>query len=95
MHEVLAGKWSGAIIAALAAGPLRYNRLLERVEGISPRMLTLTLRSLEDAGLVERRQQGAALPYELSVAGRELLPVLDALEGWARRTQWRRAEPFG
>jgi DNA-binding HxlR family transcriptional regulator len=85
MPDVLAGKWSAAIIVALAAGPLRYNRLLERIDGMSPRMLTLTLRSLEEAGLVERRQQGAALPYTLSVAGRELLPVLDALEGWARR----------
>jgi DNA-binding HxlR family transcriptional regulator len=85
MHEVLAGKWSAAIIRALAGGPLRYNRLLERVDGISPRMLTVTLRTLEDAGLVERRQQGRTLPYALSPAGRELLPVLDALEGWARR----------
>jgi DNA-binding HxlR family transcriptional regulator len=85
MHDVLAGKWSAAIVRALAAGPLRYNRLLERIDGVSPRMLTLTLRALEDSGLVKRRQQGRALAYELSVAGRELLPVLDALEGWARR----------
>jgi DNA-binding HxlR family transcriptional regulator len=85
MHDVLAGKWSAAIVRALAAGPLRYNRLLERIEGVSPRMLTMTLRGLEEAGVVERREQGRALAYTLSAAGRELLPVLDALEGWARR----------
>jgi DNA-binding HxlR family transcriptional regulator len=86
---VLAGKWSVALIRALADGPLRYNRLLERVDGISPRMLTVTLRSLEEDGLVERRVEASAIPYGLTRAGRELLPVLDALEGWEQRFAMR------
>lgn len=48
-------------------------------------MLTVTLRSLEEDGLVERRVESSAVPYGLTRAGRELLPVLDALEGWEQR----------
>ena len=60
-----------AVINALAVGPLRYNRLLERV-ALAPGLLTATLRSLEADGLVERRLEAQAFPYALTAAGREL-----------------------
>jgi DNA-binding HxlR family transcriptional regulator len=60
-----------AIIHAFAVGPLRYNRLLERV-GINAGLLTATLRSLEADGLVERRLEAQAFPYALTAAGRDL-----------------------
>jgi DNA-binding HxlR family transcriptional regulator len=62
---------ANAVIHALAVGPLRYNRLLERV-GINPGVLTATLRSLEQDGLVERRLEAQAFPYALTAAGRAL-----------------------
>jgi DNA-binding HxlR family transcriptional regulator len=85
-RDLLAGKWSVAIVLALAPHPLRYNRLLERLDGVSRRMLTATLQALVRDGLVERRQL-TALPmrveYRLSPAGSALLPVLEELERWA------------
>ena len=59
------------VINALALGPQRYNRLLERV-GLAPGLLTATLRSLEQDGLVERRLEAQSFPYALTAAGREL-----------------------
>ena len=67
--------WSVALVRALADGPLVYHRLLERLDGISPRELVLTLRTLEGSGLVEQRMERA---YGLTSAGRGLLPVLDS-----------------
>ena len=62
---------ANAVIHALAVGPLRYNRLLERV-GLNSGLLTATLRSLEQDGLVERRLEAQAFPYALTAAGRAL-----------------------
>ena len=62
---------SQVVIHALAVGPLRYNRLLERV-GLAPGLLTATLRSLEQDGLIERRLEAQSFPYALTAAGREL-----------------------
>jgi DNA-binding HxlR family transcriptional regulator len=87
-HELLAAKWTAPVVLALGGGPLRYNRLLERIPGISHRMLTATLRRLEREGLVERRElaaRGTHVQYRLSPAGSGLLPILGELEGWARR----------
>jgi DNA-binding HxlR family transcriptional regulator len=62
---------ANAVINALALEPQRYNRLLELV-GLTPGLLTATLRSLESDGLVERRLEAQAFPYALTAAGREL-----------------------
>ena len=43
------------VVHALSADPLRFSELRERLEGISPRALTLALKELEAAGVVERR----------------------------------------
>lgn len=57
VREVLdrvAGKWSVQILVAAAQGPVRFTELERGIEGISRRMLTLTLRQLERDGLVSR-----------------------------------------
>jgi DNA-binding HxlR family transcriptional regulator len=82
---VLAAKWSVAVIAQLAGGTLRFSELLRRVDGVSRRMLSVTLRQLERDGLVVREVHAIAparVDYELSAAGRQLLAALAPLAGW-------------
>jgi DNA-binding HxlR family transcriptional regulator len=79
-------KWSVLLIRMLGAGPLRFNELKHRVEGISQRMLTLTLRGLERDGLVTRTVFATVPPrvdYELTPLGRTLLVPVQALASWA------------
>jgi DNA-binding HxlR family transcriptional regulator len=71
--------WSVVVIMALGERPRRYSELLERIGGISKKMLTQTLRKLERNGLVERE----APVYTLTVLGASLLSVVRALAGWA------------
>src|ERR1022692_511126 len=47
-------KWTVMVVGALSKGPIRYNEIRRRVEGISQRMLTLTLKGLEQDGLATR-----------------------------------------
>ena len=79
-------KWSIYIIAVLYDGALRFNEIKREVDGISQRMLTLTLRSLERDGLLTRTVSGAApvrVEYELTPVGRSLrAPIVQLIE-WA------------
>jgi DNA-binding HxlR family transcriptional regulator len=79
-------KWSLYIIASLYEGPLRFNGIKREVDGISQRMLTLTLRSLERDGLLTRTVSGAAplrVEYELTAVGRSLRAPIVELIAWA------------
>ncbi len=79
-------KWSLYIIATLNDGPLRFSELKRRVNGISQRMLTLTLRSLERDGLLKRTVHGAAplrVDYALTAIGSSLLQPVGELLTWA------------
>jgi DNA-binding HxlR family transcriptional regulator len=71
--------WSVVVIMALGERPRRYSELLERIGGISKKMLTQTLHKLERNGLVERE----APLYTLTDLGASLLSVVGALAGWA------------
>jgi DNA-binding HxlR family transcriptional regulator len=71
--------WSVVVIMALGEGPRRYGELLERIGGISKKMLTQTLHKLERNGLV-RRDAGL---YELTDLGASLLGLVGALAAWA------------
>ncbi|WP_066948872.1 winged helix-turn-helix transcriptional regulator [Streptomyces lushanensis] len=91
MREVLdrvAGKWSVLIIVAAAQGPIRFTELERSIEGISRRMLTLTLRNLERDGLLIRTVFPTVPPrveYELTAVARELHASLLGLTDWAER----------
>ena len=79
-------KWSLQVISRLGKGTLRYTELKRSVEGISQRMLTLTLRQLERDGLVERTVYPTVPPkveYTLSDFGRTILIPVTALANWA------------
>ena len=80
-------KWTILVIGALSGGePMRYNALHRRVDGISQRMLTLTLKGLEGDGLIRREQYSEIPPrveYRLTDLGRSLLVPLTQLLEWA------------
>jgi DNA-binding HxlR family transcriptional regulator len=79
-------RWTVLIVGALDEGPQRFSALATRVDGISQKMLTQTLRSLERDGLVTRTvypQVPPRVEYELTALGRSLQEPLRALEEWA------------
>ena len=82
------GKWSVSSLLAAIAGPVRFSQLERMVEGISRRMLTLTLRNLERDGLLVRTVYPTVPPkveYAATPMARELYDSLTALTSWADR----------
>jgi len=78
-------KWSLLIISILSETPLRFNELRRRIDGISQRMLTRTLRELERDGLVTRTVTPTTPPsveYALNDLGRSLMEPVKALIVW-------------
>ncbi|WP_415890775.1 winged helix-turn-helix transcriptional regulator [Neptuniibacter sp. SY11_33] len=79
-------KWSILILFALVDGPDRFNALRSRIEGISQRMLTQTLRDLERDGFVLRTvyaQVPVKVEYELTELGKGLASSVWKLVSWA------------
>ena len=79
-------KWTVMVVGTLHQGPMRYNQIRRAVEGISQRMLTLTLKGLEEDGLVNRTMYPTIPPrvdYELTDLGRKLIVPLGILYDWA------------
>ena len=95
ISEVLArvgDKWTVLVVTYLGEGPMRFNELRRSINGISQRMLTLTLRGLERDGFVTRTVFPTIPPrvdYELTALGRDLLKPVTALSNWARDNQDR------
>jgi DNA-binding HxlR family transcriptional regulator len=79
-------KWSVLIVMILSRGPRRFNELKREIDGISQRMLTLTLRGLERDGLVHRQVEPTVPPrvtYSLTELGESLTEPVEALGAWA------------
>jgi DNA-binding HxlR family transcriptional regulator len=79
-------KWTVLIVVALAEGPQRYGELASRIQRVSQKMLTQTLRGLERDGMLTRTVHASVPPrvdYELTELGRSLLMPITALEQWA------------
>jgi DNA-binding HxlR family transcriptional regulator len=79
-------KWSVYVISLLGEGTRRFTDLLRSIEGISQRMLTVTLRGLERDGIVTRTVHPVIPPrvdYALTPMGRTLLATIKALIIWA------------
>jgi DNA-binding HxlR family transcriptional regulator len=83
-------KWSVLVVALLGDGKKRFSELRRSIEGISQRMLTLTLKGLERDGLVTRTPYPTIPPrveYELTKLGRSLLKPIRELGDWAGRNR--------
>ncbi|RDI57750.1 HxlR family transcriptional regulator [Microvirga subterranea] len=79
-------KWSVQTVVQLGSGPKRFNELRRQIDGISQRMLTLTLRGLERDGLVNRTVFPTVPPrveYRLTDLGCSLLKTVRGLAEWA------------
>ena len=79
-------KWSMLIVMILSGGPKRFSELKREIDGISQRMLTLSLRGLERDGLVSRTVTPTIPPrvdYELTELGISLRQPVKALGDWA------------
>ena len=82
----ISDKWVSLVLAALADGPRRYNDLARKIAGVSQKMLTQTLRSLERDGLVSRTVTPAVpvrVDYALTPLGNTLFPVMREIKSWA------------
>ena len=81
-------KWSVLVVGLLSDGPLRFSELRRNIEGISQRMLTLTLRGLERDGLVTRTVYPVVPPhveYELTKLGLDLAESFCGVWKWAEK----------
>lgn len=84
--QLIGNKWKLLILRNLIYnGTQRFTDFAKTIPGISKKVLTDNLRSLESDGLIEREVFAEVPPrveYSLSVLGKTLKPVLDALSGW-------------
>ncbi|MFE2106034.1 winged helix-turn-helix transcriptional regulator [Kitasatospora sp. NPDC059463] len=86
----IADKWSLLVIALLDRGSLRFTELRREIDGVSQRMLTVTLRQLERDGLVERTVHPVVPPrvdYALTPLGRTLHETVRSLVTWTETHQ--------
>lgn len=84
--DLLADKWSALAIGALEPGPQRFGALQRRLEGVSPKVLTRTLRRLEQGSLLTRTVYPAVplhVEYTLTPLGRSAAVPLAQLRAWA------------
>jgi DNA-binding HxlR family transcriptional regulator len=83
-------KWTMMVVGALSDGPTRFNAVKRAIDGISHRILTLTLRGLERDGIISRTVYPTVPPkveYELTDLGRSLIEPLNALANWSLKNK--------
>jgi DNA-binding HxlR family transcriptional regulator len=81
----LADKWALLILGTLSGGPVRFNELRRRIEGVSQKMLSQTLKNLERDGLIHRRVYPTVpvtVEYAMTDLGATLADTIIALRQW-------------
>lgn len=81
----VANKWTVLVLSVLTEDTTRFNELRRRVQGVTQKVLTQTLRDLERLGLVSRRVYAEVPPrveYSLTPLGHSLCRVLDDIKQW-------------
>lgn len=83
--DLLANRWTALLVSALVDRPMRFGQLARKLQGISKKVLSQTLRSLERDGLVTRTVRPAPLEvyYELTSLGRSVAEPLQAVRQWS------------
>lgn len=83
--DQIADKWSILVLASLCAGPQRFNAIKRRLDGVTQKTLTQTLRRLERNGIVERRVlplSPIAVEYRITALGKTLDGPFQAINNW-------------
>ena len=83
--EMIGGKYKALILWNLSVDKMRYSQLRDRLEGITPKMLTQQLRELEATQLIHREVFPIVPPkveYSLTELGKSLMPILMAMRDW-------------
>lgn len=84
----IGGKYKGRILWVLKDGFLRYGELKRVIIGVTPKMLTQTLKELESDGLIVRKVYLEVPPrveYSLTETGKELIPVISQMRSWGEK----------
>lgn len=85
--QLIGSKWKLLILRNLLARPWRFNELQKSLEGISQKVLTDSLRSMESDGIVIRTVYPEVPPrveYSLSELGETMRPIIAAMEAWGK-----------
>jgi DNA-binding HxlR family transcriptional regulator len=83
--SLIGNKWKLLIIRNLLVRPWRFNELQKNLEGISQKVLTDSLRSMEADGIIVRTVYAEVPPrveYSLSELGESMRPILDSMQAW-------------
>lgn len=84
--EIICTRWTLLVLRELGAGTTRFNDLRRGVPRMSPALLSQRLKELEASGVVRRSVQvGGPGEYHLTEAGRELIPIVEAVGAWGQR----------
>ncbi|MHA4811295.1 winged helix-turn-helix transcriptional regulator [Flavitalea flava] len=86
--EYIGGKWKSVVLWYLKNETLRFVELKKRIPDITEKMLSIQLKSLEKAGLINRKVYGLKPPvkveYSLTDFGKTIIPALNAVAKWGR-----------
>lgn len=83
--EIMSDKWAALVLFGLGDQPRRHGELVDLIGGISRKVLTHTLRRLQQYGLVERREPAPRqIEYRLTELGGTLIEPIEVLTDWAR-----------
>ncbi len=86
--SVVGAKWTLVVLHNLMDGPKRFSDLQRHIPAVSPKMLTVRLRDLEQLGLLTRTIHAEMPPrveYQLTSQGRSLRPIIASIKRWGRR----------
>ena len=86
--KIIGKKWTVLIVREMLRGTKQFNRFLENIEGITPKVLTERLRELQKLGIVKRRivsEYPIRVEYEMTDLGKEFEPVLLAAASFSMR----------
>lgn len=83
--EVLGERWTLLVVRELLMGSRHFSQLAKGVPLMSRTLLSLRLRTLQESGIVERRDDAGGPTYDLTQAGRDLRPIVEGIGYWGKK----------